>query len=267
MPDEDGEFIEPFKSRHTFNPLYHRMYQCIEHRALFPELALPPPTANILKQTADVPGLIDPSKKQLVKFKAEFPLDVGKSLTPLQRAIVLIVPPKPTKKKRMEVAAVQYDTVGDLLAKEDMLKRKAERAKIVANIKATSRDPLEAFESMISHQDEDLTVEAMTHLSDAVMRTLNNGASGNGAALSYLRALRTACVDENEFARFNDLLKAVNQTHPTTFMPLLKSQGLTLISKMDADQCETTVEEARAFLEAIVGADVDEAETDEEDDD
>ncbi|KAG5460204.1 MAG: SPOC like C-terminal domain-containing protein [Olpidium bornovanus] len=157
--DDEGNPAELLKSRDTFNPAYHRLYQCIQHRALFPDDGLPPvpdfyakifePNAELFrKSSAACEALRDafPTKKMETaksrKWKAGWKGAAGSATGDDREAAEV-----DESRKRIRIDAGSEDGTGaDLEAGAENSIRTV-----------STSDPIKDFEAMMRNREIDLT--------------------------------------------------------------------------------------------------------------
>ncbi|EDV20349.1 uncharacterized protein TRIADDRAFT_61074 [Trichoplax adhaerens] len=265
--DDDGELIEALKPKLTFNPVLQRSYQCIQHRALNPDDALPRPDPVITRYLSPSQDVTATCASHFQKIKDSF------GIVHVQK-----------KKKRDDgtAASIFKDNI-DLALELDTSSKRAKDSNSTADvdfsISSLSKEnvtevgtvqPVQDFKAMINQKDEDRFEEGtdyrpnwypMNTLACKQMKSRiwqlvmdSIGSQLFPKAMDCLKALREECVRLGEPAVFNQFLQDMKDKLSNAFgrdFWLLVVEGeITLISVQESSESDVTVADAKSFLKS-----------------
>ncbi|XP_062520922.1 X-ray repair cross-complementing protein 5-like [Corticium candelabrum] len=247
--DDDGDFVEAFEPKKTFNPVLQRMFQCIRTRALNPDDALPDLDPLLAEYVQPPRELLTICEQQLEKIKELFPLEKVE---------------KKTRKEDTTAAAVWKDTPSLDLDAPDAPPAKAmkigdesELSMAVlskAQVKEVGTvDPVGDFKSLISCQDVDMFDEACQQMVRRITQLVFDsfGDQFYSKALECMHALREAAVKLREPDVFNSFLRELKSRmtgRSAPFWQRVKAAGISLITSAEANDSTVSRDEAREFL-------------------
>ncbi|RDD39534.1 X-ray repair cross-complementing protein 5 [Trichoplax sp. H2] len=251
--DDDGELIEALKPKLTFNPVLQRSYQCIQHRALNPDDALPRPDPVITRYLSPSQDVTATCASHFQKIKDSF------GIVHVQK-----------KKKRDDgtAASIFKDNI-DLALELDTSSKRAKDSNSTADvdfsISSLSKEnvtevgtvqPVQDFKAMINQKDEDRFEEACKQMKSRIWQLVMDsiGSQLFPKAMDCLKALREECVRLGEPAVFNQFLQDMKDKLSNAFgrdFWLLVVEGeITLISVQESSESDVTVADAKSFLKS-----------------
>ncbi|XP_004376438.2 X-ray repair cross-complementing protein 5 isoform X1 [Trichechus manatus latirostris] len=240
--DEEEDTIEDlFPTTKIPNPEFQRFFQCLLHRALYPQEPLPPIQQHIL-------NMLDPPTE--VTAKSQIALSEIKTLFPLTEAI----------KKKDQITA--QDIFQDNHEEgPDSKKRKTEEGDIHFSISSMTEgsvtsvgsvNPAENFRVLV--RQKNASFEEVSHqLISRIEQFLDtNETLYFMKSMDCIKAFREEAIQFSEEQRFNSFLKAlqekVKMKQLNHFWEIVVQDGITLISKDEASGSSVTAEEAKKFL-------------------
>ncbi|XP_078442889.1 ku80 family protein [Wolffia australiana] len=210
-PEGRGEMLMPDL---TPNPVLERFFRFLELKSTNPDTEVPPLDPTLREITEPDPDLLSSNKSLLNDFRLLF--DIKRR-------------PKWKDSKRS--------------ADEN------------PEIKIGDKSPVREFEAMMGHVNgSDSAVGGIRSMKIYVHDLLENSYEGDAypKAMDCLLALRKACVLEQEPKEFNQFLREIfdrwKATDLRSFLELLASKNISLISKTESPASDASDEEARSFL-------------------
>ncbi|CAM5146935.1 unnamed protein product [Eretmochelys imbricata] len=240
--DDDGETTEDiFKPSKIPNPQFQRLYQCLQHKAFHPDKPLPPIEQHLLEML-EVP--------QEVREKCQAPLEKIKALFPLKDA---------GKKKEQKTAQdVFKDNNEDGPSAKRAKAENEEGSFSIANLAegsvttVGSINPAENFCFLVRQKNANFK-EVSQQLINRIEQFLETkGLQYYMKSINCIRVFREEAIKLAEVQCFNDFLQALKEKVEdktlTDFWEILIQDGISLISKDEAEGSSVTHEEAKKFL-------------------
>jgi ATP-dependent DNA helicase 2 subunit 2 len=238
--DDDEELLKP---KLTFNPYLQRLYQCLQHRASFPDDPLPelsPVIANYLKPS------------QAVMTKCEPVIEKMTKLYKLERVV---------KKKEGQTGDAMFqdnDVDGappakKIKADDDLGGGMAGLSKARVTEVGTVA-PVDDFRSMIANRDEDKFELACSQMQKRIIQIVTDsfGSQFYSKAMDCLKALRDECIKNVEPKQFNDYLRVLkdklSEKGRKDFWSDISKEKISLITKLECEESHVTKEEAANFI-------------------
>ncbi|XP_005361717.1 X-ray repair cross-complementing protein 5 [Microtus ochrogaster] len=223
------------------NPEFQRLFQCLLHRALYPQDRLPPIQPHIL-------SMLSPPAE--MKAKCEIPLSKVKTLFPLTETI----------KKKDQVTAqdiFQDDHEEGPAAKKCKTEKEETHVSISSlaegNVtKVGSVNPVENFRVLVRQKIisfEEASLQLISHIEQFVD---TNEILYFLKSMECIKAFREEAVQFSEEQRFNSFLKDLREKveikQLNHFWEIVVQDGVTLITKDESPGSSVTAEEATEFL-------------------
>ena len=191
--DDDGDKIEAFKPKNTFNPTYQRLFQCIRERALDSEALIPPIDPHIQQHVEPIPHVLKNSREEFRELIDSFELE------------------------KVEVEEVKKAWKVD---EEDLeallgLKEKVEKNLSDEVDQIGTLHPISDFRKMCDRKDQDLVPKAILELGQIIVNLVSSsfGEQNYEKALNCLNAMREICIRENEALKFNEFMNTLKQNY------------------------------------------------------
>ncbi|XP_025951237.2 X-ray repair cross-complementing protein 5 isoform X1 [Dromaius novaehollandiae] len=240
--DDDGESFEDlFKPSKIPNPHFQRLYQCLQHKAFYPNGPLPPFEPHLLEML-EMPCVVkERCQAPLEKIKALFPLkDVGKK--------------KDDK------------TAQDIFKDNDEDRPNPKKPKVedeeggfsilsIAEGNVTSVgsvNPAKDFQILVRQKNADFK-EVSQQLINQIDRFLENkGSQYYMKGINCIKVFREEAIKLSKVQCFNDFLQAlkskVEDKALADFWEIVMQDRISLITKDEAEGSLVTSEEAEKFL-------------------
>ncbi|KAI9014097.1 SPOC like C-terminal domain-containing protein [Hyaloraphidium curvatum] len=237
---------EAFRSRDTFSPLYHRVYQCIAARALDPDGPLPPPDPAWAKGMEPLAHLLESSEEAFDELKRMFkpPVKVikaAKKRRDKDRAVWMAkddeVPENPRGRygpygeydaddvEMLAGGGVRADEDGDVRMEATQSQPGLRNApepvrglemRSLLGPKFTDRihneTPLEDFHAMLERRDVDYVPQAVGMMANVILQLIRNGTGQSlTLAINCLEVLRKAVIEEDEVRPFNKFMRELKE--------------------------------------------------------
>ncbi|XP_025909513.1 X-ray repair cross-complementing protein 5 isoform X2 [Nothoprocta perdicaria] len=240
--DEDGESFEDlFKPSKISNPHFQRLYQCLQHKALYPDKPLPPIEPHLLEML-EIPCVVkERCQVALEKIKALFPLkDVGK------------------KKEDKTAQDIFKDNKEDEPSLKKLKTDDEEGGFSIISIaegsvtSVGSVNPAKDFQILVRQRDANFK-EVSQQLINRIDQFLENrGLQYYMKGINCIKVFREEAIKLFEFQCFNDFLwdlksKVEDKVLPD-FWELVMQDRISLITKDEAEGSLVTREEAEKFL-------------------
>ena len=252
---------EMLKPEETFNPLFHRLHQILTERIVDPDQITHKYDTSLSSNIEQNPDIFKRASDTISKLKLNF------SLKKMPQRI------KATKRKYWG----DYDSAKDgrinvELEGDKRLKMKVEGnydvdiktfgdlfddKKIVTKVGMVK--PLEDFNSMLSQGDINITINAICSLKKVIDLTIQSGKVYYCKAMSYLQAMRVACVEtknKSSVLLFNDYIRHVktvheNGEHSLFWSEFVVSRNVSLISSDEVSCSDINPEASRDFIRIL----------------
>eukprot|EP00741_Cyanophora_paradoxa_P019083 tig00021119_g18425.t1 len=213
--DAGGELLKP---KNTFNPALQRLYRTLPARALDPTCPVPVEDERLARMVDPSEEVLPHCAKEVERFRELFPLakiekaarrgEAGADGTPGAKrpasAWDAADADGPDAKRARDAPAATAPIPSQELRIDSIMAEGRRPAKV------TSEDPRGSFEAIIGDRSRDRVEEAVSGLSEVILRLLE--APRGSAALfrkvaDALAALREGCVTNEEPRRFNEFLR------------------------------------------------------------
>ncbi|KAF2069356.1 hypothetical protein CYY_009327 [Polysphondylium violaceum] len=254
--DEDGDPIPLLRPRYTYNPLLQHFYQCLHHRALHPNTAIPKLDAVISAYINPDEQILEKSKHSILEFSTQFPLTKTANY-------------KPTSDLRYrwkdgmlvgeEITLDSYVTDDGSELKKRKVNDFSEFSldKLVSGFvdQVGTINPVQNFKDMLARRDIDLVDKAITLMKERILQLVNDSLKDQyyQKALDCVKELRLGCIKESEPDQFNTFIKELKSSFQSKkrddFWQVLVEYNVNLISMEESDSSEITADEANSFLE------------------
>ncbi|XP_065269334.1 X-ray repair cross-complementing protein 5 [Emys orbicularis] len=240
--DDDGETTEDlFKTSKIPNPQFQRLYQCLQHKAFHPDKPLPPIEQHLLEML-EIP--------QEVRERCQAPLEKIKALFPLKDA---------GKKKEQKTAQdVFKDNNEDGPSTKKANAENEEGSFSIANLAegnvttVGSINPAENFCVLVRQKNANFK-EVSQQLVNRIEQFLETkGLQYYMKSINCIRVFREEAIKLSEVPCFNDFLQALKEKVEdqtlADFWEILIQDGISLITKDEAEGSSVTSDEAKKFL-------------------
>ena len=140
---------------------------------------------------------------------------------------------------------------------ERRLEEKLEAHKEEAKKNISTTRPIEDFKEMLNYKYQDLTVTAMDQMKDIVVKFIVESFKGSYyiRAMECIKALRDACIEEDEVDLFNGFLNKLRNEFPKEkfmdFWRLIVENRVSIISVRENVKSRVTEEESKLWLESV----------------
>ncbi|XP_024073711.2 X-ray repair cross-complementing protein 5 isoform X2 [Terrapene carolina triunguis] len=240
--DDDGETTEDiFKTSKIPNPQFQRLYQCLQHKAFHPDKPLPPIEQHLLEML-EIP--------QEVRERCQAPLEKIKALFPLKDA---------GKKKEQKTAQdVFKDNNEDGPSTKKANAENEEGSFSIANLAegnvttVGSINPAENFCVLVRQKNANFK-EVSQQLVNRIEQFLETkGLQYYMKSIDCIRVFREEAIKLSEVPCFNDFLQALKEKVEdqtlADFWEILIQDGISLITKDEAEGSSVTSDEAKKFF-------------------
>ncbi|XP_060786317.1 X-ray repair cross-complementing protein 5 [Neoarius graeffei] len=236
---EDGEMEDIFKVNKIPNPQFQRLFQCLHHRGLNPDVPLPP-MEMWLKQMLDRP--------QAISARCQAPLQEMKKLFTLKVVV---------QKKGQKTSA---DVFGNSTEEPDTKKFKMDEGEKFSlaetsegNITSVgSVNPAGNFRTLVQKKTIpfDQACEQLTHRMEQLLG--NRSTDYYMKTLACVQAFREQSIKVSNADLFNSYMQSLKNSVPDKnfqqFWDLLVADSITLISKDEVESSTVSKQEADQFL-------------------
>ncbi|XP_050773008.1 X-ray repair cross-complementing protein 5 isoform X1 [Gopherus flavomarginatus] len=240
--DDDGETTEDiFKTSKIPNPQFQRLYQCLQHKAFHPDQPLPPIEQHLLEMLETPQEVRERCQAPLEKIKALFPLkDAGK------------------KKEQKTAQDVFKDNNEDGPSTKKANAENEEGSFSIANLAegnvttVGSINPAENFRVLVRQKNANFK-EVSQQLVNRIEQFLETkGLQYYMKSINCIRVFREEAIKLSEVQCFNDFLQALKEKVEdktlADFWEILIQDGISLITKDEAEGSSVTSDEAKKFL-------------------
>ncbi|XP_072788139.1 X-ray repair cross-complementing protein 5 isoform X3 [Taeniopygia guttata] len=238
---EDGETFEDlFKPSKIPNPRFQRLYQCLQHKAFYPDKPLPPIEQHILEML-EMPCVVrERCQAPLERVKALFPLkEVGK------------------KKEEKTAQDIFKDNEDEPSLKKPKIEDEGESFSIMklaeGNITSVgSVNPAEDFRILVRKKNADFKDVSQQLINRIDQFLENKGSQYYMKGMDCIRVFREEAMKLSKVQCFNDFLQALKSKLEdkalSDFWEIMVQERISLITKDEAEGSLVTGEEAKEFL-------------------
>ncbi|KAM8806837.1 X-ray repair cross-complementing protein 5 [Eudromia elegans] len=240
--DEDGETFEDlFKPSKIPNPHFQRLYQCLQHKAFYPDKPLPPIEPHILAMLETPCMVKERCQVPLERIKALFPLkDVGK------------------KKEEKTAQDIFKDNKEDGPSPKKLKTEEEEGDFSIISIaegnvtSVGSVNPAKDFQILVRQRNTDFK-EVSQQLINRIDQFLENrGLQYYMKGINCIKVFREEAIKLFEAQCFNDFLQDLKSKVEDKVLPdfweIVVQDRISLITKDEAEGSLVTREEAEKFL-------------------
>ncbi|XP_044294195.1 X-ray repair cross-complementing protein 5 [Varanus komodoensis] len=238
--ESEGTTKDIFKSNKFPNPQFQRLYQCLQYKAFHPDAPLPPIEKHLLDMLGTPQVVTERCQANLEKVKAQFPLkDVGK--TKEQKTAQHIF--KDHNEDGPNAKKAKTENNGDFSIAS------LSEGKILT---VGSVNPAENFRVLVRQKNADFR-----EVSQQLIKHINQFLENRGS-LYYMKSIkcinvfREEAIKLSEVQCFNDFLedlkKMVEDKNLRDFWEIIVQDGISLITKEEAEGSSVTAEDAKKFL-------------------
>ncbi|KFZ51095.1 X-ray repair cross-complementing protein 5, partial [Antrostomus carolinensis] len=239
--DDDGETFEDlFKPSKIPNPLFQRLYQCLQHKAFHPNEPLPPIEQHLLEML-DMP--------RVVKERCQAPLEKVKALFPLKEV---------GKKKEEKTAQdIFKDNEDGPNPKKPAFEDEEGSFSIMklaeGNVTSVgSVNPAEDFRILVRQKNADFKDVSQQLINRIDQFLENKGLQYYMKGINCIRVFREEAIKLSKVPCFNDFLRTlkskVEEKTLADFWEIVIQDRISLITKDEAEGSLVTSEEAEKFL-------------------
>ncbi|NXO50632.1 XRCC5 protein, partial [Aramus guarauna] len=239
--DDDGETFEDlFKPSKIPNPLFQRLYQCLQHKAFHPNEPLPPIEQHLLEML-EMP--------RVVKEKCQAPLEKVKALFPLKEVC--------KKKEEKTAQDIFKDNEDGPNPKKPKIEDEEGSFSIMklteGNVTSVgSVNPAEDFRILVRQKNADFKDVSQQLINRIDQFLENKGSQYYMKGINCIRVFREEAIKLSKVQCFNDFLQAlkskVEDKALADFWEIVIQDRISLITKDEAEGSSVTSEEAEKFL-------------------
>ncbi|XP_062972775.1 X-ray repair cross-complementing protein 5 isoform X2 [Elgaria multicarinata webbii] len=236
--ESEGTIEDIFKTSKFPNPQFQRLYQCLQHKAFHPDAPLPPIEKHLLDMLGTPQEVTEKCQVPLGKVKTLFPLkDVGKT------------------KEQKTAQHIFKDHNEDA---PDAKKSKTEdneggfRIASLAEGNVTmvgSVNPAENFRALVRQKNADFKEVSQQLIKHIDQFLENRGTLYYMKSINCIQVFREEAIKLSEVQCFNDFLEALKKKvegkNLTDFWEIIIQDGISLISKEEAEGSSLTAEDAK----------------------
>ncbi|CAD8095017.1 unnamed protein product [Paramecium primaurelia] len=253
MPTEDGQFEELLKMKYVANPTRQYFQQVVMHKAITRTDVLPPISPLILEYLHPEIRVYNYAKEALQKIKTAFKFKVNEMKKQSDKKVFWkqLFEEQSTEQVQQQVE----DEVVEINQEEEEMVNMFAKQKLGFNddiIKEIGTvDPISDFKKMITEKRIDLVDTALQQIQKVVIQLVDQSLKGSfyPKALECLKEMRKACITEDEAPVFNKYLHVLKEKYSQlVFWAQIVQQGITLISNIENQKSNISVDEAQEFL-------------------
>ncbi|XP_070585930.1 X-ray repair cross-complementing protein 5 [Erythrolamprus reginae] len=236
--EDDSEDI--FKPSKLPNPLFQRLYQCLQHKAFHPDAPLPTIEKHLIDMLEAPQEVTEKCQAPLQKVKALFPLKEGGKI-----------------KEQKTAQSIFKDNNED---GPDAKKAKTEEGEASFRIASLSEgnvitvgsvNPAENFSVLVRKKNADFK-EVSQQLIKHIFQFLENRGMFYMKSIHCIKVFREDAIKLSEVQCFNDFLEAlkkkVDDKNLADFWEMMIQEGISLITNEEAEGSSLTAEDAKKFL-------------------
>ncbi|KAJ3127586.1 X-ray repair cross-complementing protein 5 [Nowakowskiella sp. JEL0407] len=221
----------------VFNPGSQRMYQCIAHRAMYPNDDLPPQDERFLKGILPNENVIVNATPIMERLKTAFQIEkLEKKATKRTWA--------PSEAEPVNFDALldgsQANDGGEKRVRIDDAELSIEGITEAGVEKVGTVDPVGDFEKILKRRDGDFVNDALNQMSQIITKLVTEslGDSLYGKAILCVSALRKHSIIEGEVEFFNNWIKlfrenTLSQARYASFWKRIVTGNITLINEAE----------------------------------
>ncbi|XP_071033496.1 X-ray repair cross-complementing protein 5 isoform X2 [Parasteatoda tepidariorum] len=235
--DDEGNLVEALKPKTTYNPYLQRLYQCLQHRSLYPEKPLPEIPPQISSIINPPEKLMKMSEPALFKIKSVFPLKETYPKKVLEKGAASFIKSESANKKRKldDNESVGIDAVEDKV------------------MQVGSAHPVQDFQYLLKTKMLPFG-EACKQIIDIVYKYLEN--KGNlhryhPKILAICKELRHASLKRKDTTQYNVFMANLREELLTCDKELwnkIRKEKIGLISNKEVKSSTFSASEAESFL-------------------
>ncbi|XP_032818808.1 X-ray repair cross-complementing protein 5 isoform X1 [Petromyzon marinus] len=244
--DEGGVVEELFKTTKIPNPVFQRLFQCLQHKAFFPEEPLPPMEQNLLAMLEPPPEITAASAPVLELLQKLFPLQAAPKKEQLTGKEIF---KDSRNREEPEEKKPRFSDDGDENGSACLVASVAEgRVSKVGTV-----DPRKDFQVLCARKEEFSFKEVSEQLERCLEKFLDlRERTYYMKTLDCLKAYREEANKAKEPHQYNTFLKRLKQLVADLglqdFWQLLVQDRLTLISCEENSASSVTGQEAEQFF-------------------
>lgn len=165
--------------------------------------------------------------------------------------------PKDKKKRVFWREIIQTEIKENTGVSEKKLEEKLEKQKEEYKREVSALHPLEDFKEMIENKYEDLTIIAIKQMQAVIIKFIKESFKGSYyvKALDCIKALREACITEEEPKLFNKFLEELRSGFPNEkyldLWKLIVDNRVSLITNEEAKDADVTKDQSENFLASL----------------
>ncbi|OMP00597.1 hypothetical protein COLO4_12548 [Corchorus olitorius] len=256
----------------TPNPVLERFYHHLDLRSKQPDAAVPPINETLKRITELDPELFSENKSVIDAFNKLFEI---KENPKLKKSVRRVLREKSSGSDEdgnadqidAEVVNAIEEPHGAMIAEAVNAIEEPHRAQVAEAINAIEEPqraqvekvgdltPVHDFEVLMARRDSpDWVVKAIKEMRNLILQLLMKSHEGDNyiKAVECIAALRKGCILEQEPGPYNNLMRYLKQfcmkKENISFLQLLASRKLNLVSKSEAEDSDATDEEVRSFF-------------------
>ncbi|KAM6466514.1 X-ray repair cross-complementing protein 5 isoform 1-T1 [Liasis olivaceus] len=239
--ESEGTIKDIFKTSKFPNPLFQRLYQCLQHKAFHPEAPLPPIEKHLLDILEAPREVTEKCQAPLQKVKALFPLkEEGKMKE--QKTAQLIFRDNNEDGPNAKKAKTEDDEANFRIASLSE-----------GNVtKVGSVNPAENFRVLVRKKNADFKEVSQQLIKHIFQFLENRGLLYYMKSIDCIKVFREDAIKLSEVQCFNDFLEAlkkkVEDKNLPDFWEIVIQEGISLITNEEAEGSSLTAEDAKKFL-------------------
>ncbi|XP_063144904.1 X-ray repair cross-complementing protein 5 isoform X2 [Candoia aspera] len=239
--ESEGTIKDIFKTSKFPNPLFQRLYQCLQHKAFHPDAPLPPIEKHLLDML---------EAPQQVTAKCQAPLQKVKALFPLKE-----------EGKIKEQKTAQFIFKDNNEDGPNAKKAKTEDDEASFRIASLSEgsvttvgsvNPAENFRVLVRKKNADFKEVSQQLIKHIFQFLENRGLLYYMKSINCMKVFREDAIKLSEVQCFNDFLEAlkkkVEDKNLPDFWEIVIQDGISLITSEEAEGSSLTAEDAKKFL-------------------
>ncbi|XVF26321.1 hypothetical protein REPUB_Repub14bG0006100 [Reevesia pubescens] len=231
----------------TPNPVLERFYRHLDLKSKQPDAAVPPLDETLKSITEPDLELVSENKSVIDALRKHFELKENPKLKKSARRLL------------REKPSGSDEEGGNADVSNAQAVNSIENEPVVKKEKIGDLTPVQDFKAIMSRTDNnpEWVGKAIREMSDKILDLLTGSHKGNNdlKAVECVIALRKGCILEQEPGPYNNLMRHLyrycQEKGISSFLQLLASRDLTLISKSEAVNSDVTDDEARSFFVKI----------------
>ncbi|XP_058051948.1 X-ray repair cross-complementing protein 5 isoform X1 [Ahaetulla prasina] len=239
--DSEGTLVDIFKPSKFPNPLFQRLYQCLQHKAFHPDAPLPPIEKHLLDMLEAPPEVTEKCQAPLQKVKALFPLKEGGKI-----------------KEQKTAQSIFKDNNEDGPNAKKAKTEDGEASFRIASlsegnvITVGSVNPAENFSVLVRKKNADFKEVSQQLIKHIFQFLENRGIVYYMKSIHCIKVFREDAIKLSEVQCFNDFLEALKKKMEDKNLPdfwdIVIQEGISLITNEEAEGSSLTAEDAKKFL-------------------